>query len=181
MSPHDHPLEASPIDRPDWPRHGAREYPILACLTLDEPGRHALRHALYLSATHGHAPLHAAHVVSDDDPSGRRAVIERHRLALERAAVDLTAFVQEHAGDRSGSVRLHVRLGRPLETVLQLALDYDIELVVVGGHAHTALERLRFGSLSRGLLEAARCPVLVAVPRDFRGMAPTLIPDRPRE
>jgi len=74
-----------------------------------------------------------------------------------------------------------VRLGRPLETVLQLALDYDIELVVVGGHAYTALERLRFGSLSRGLLEAARCPVLVAVPRDFRGMTPTLIPDRPRE
>jgi hypothetical protein len=35
--------------------------------------------------------------------------------------------------------------------------------------------------VSQGLVEAARCPVLVAVPRDFSGMSPTLIPDPPRE
>lgn len=180
MNPLSNPLDAPPIERPDWPRHADNEYPILACVTLDQNGRHALQHALYLSVTHGHAPLHVANVVPDPSASGRGAVIERQNNALDLALADLQAFVKECAGARAEALRLHVRIGKPVETILQLAIDYDIELVVVGAHARTKLERFRFGSVSQGLVEAARCPVLVAVPRDFAGMEPTLIPDPPR-
>jgi nucleotide-binding universal stress UspA family protein len=181
MSPLQNPLDAAPIDRPDWPRHADDEYPILACVTLDQNGRHALQHALYLSVTHGRAPLHVANVVAEASSSGRGAVIERHNNALDLAMADLRAFVQECAGGRADSLRLHVRMGRPVETILQLAIDYDVELVVVGAHARSKVERFRFGSVSQGLVESARCPVLVAVPRDFSAMTPTLIPDPPRQ
>jgi nucleotide-binding universal stress UspA family protein len=180
MNPSQNPLDAAPIERPDWPRHADNEYPILACVTLDQNGRHALQHALYLSVTHGHAPLHVANVVADADASGSGSVIERHNNALDLAMADLRAFVKECVGARAEEARLHVRMGKPVETILQLAIDYDIELVVVGAHARTRLERFRFGSVSQGLIETARCPVLVAVPRDFSGMSPTLIPDPPR-
>jgi nucleotide-binding universal stress UspA family protein len=180
MSPSENPLDVLPIERPDWPRHADDEYPILACVTLDVNGQHALQHALYLSVTHGRAPLHVAHVVVDTSASGRGAVIERHNNALDLAMAELQAFVKECAGPRAHAAKLHVRIGKPVETILQLAIDYDIELVVVGAHARSRIERFRFGSVSQGLIETARVPVLVAVPRDFSGMSPTLIPDPPR-
>jgi hypothetical protein len=42
------------------------------------------------------------------------------------------------------------------------------------------VRRLAFGSVSQKIVEAARCPVLIAAPRDFSGMAQTLKPDPPR-
>ena len=71
-------------------------------------------------------------------------------------------------------------MGDVVDTVFQLALDYDVEVIVVGTHGRTGVRKLAFGSVAQKLVEAARCPVLNATPRDYAGMSQTLIPDRPR-
>lgn len=172
------PLEMPAIERPDWPRHAANEYPILACVQFDATGESALAHALRLVQAQGAGPLHVAHVIADTSTSGRGAVITRHEHELEAAGQTLQAFVAERVGDVP--VRLHVRIGEPVETILQLALEYDVELVVVGTHGRTGVRRLALGSISSRLVESARMPVLLACARDFSGMEKTLIPDPPR-
>lgn len=171
------PLDIPTLEHPDWPRHRLAQYPILVCAQFDETGAHALHRGLQLSRSHGNAPLHVLHVVVEPGPSGRAAVLDRNAEALERAQVHLRAFVEERAGSDIDHARLHVRMGLAVETILQTAFDYDVELIVVGTHARGTLSRMLFGSVAQGLVSAARCPVMVAMPRDFRGMQHTLPPD----
>ncbi|MFO0646169.1 MAG: universal stress protein [Polyangiales bacterium] len=174
------PLEMPPIERPDWPRHAPGEYPILVCVQFDETGHNALEQAIRLASTHGKAPLHIAHIVDDTSTSGRGAVIERHSNEFISAQHQLEDFVAERLGAHTLETRLHVRMGRVVETVFQLALDYDVEVIVVGTHGRAGVRKLAFGSVAQKLVEAARCPVLIASPRDYSGMSQTLIPDPPR-
>ncbi len=174
------PLHVPTLEHPDWPRHKLAEYPILVCVQFDETGAHALHRALQLARTHGNAPLHVLHVVVDSGASGRTAVIDRNAEAIDQAQVNLRAFVEERSGSDGDRARLHVRMGPAVETILQTAYDYDIELIVVGTHARGGIARLLFGSVAQGLVAAARCPVMVAMPRDFRGLQHTLPPDPSR-
>jgi nucleotide-binding universal stress UspA family protein len=171
------PLDVPTLEHPDWPRHKLSEYPILVCIQFDETGAHALHRGLQLSRSHGNAPLHVLHVLVDSGSSGRTSVIDRNAAALDQAQVNLRAFVEERAGSDVEQARLHVRMGPAVDTILQTAFDYDAELIVVGTHARGTLSRMLFGSVAQGLVAAARCPVMVAMPRDFRGMQHTLPPD----
>ncbi len=180
MSDTINPLEVPPIERPDWPRHAPGEYPILVCVQFDDTGHNALDMALRLAETHGNAPLHVAHIVGDTSTSGRGAVLDRHSQEFEQALRALDEFVMARLRDRKVTVKQHVRMGDVVETVFQLAYDYDAEVIVVGTHGRTGVRKLAFGSVAQRLVEAARCPVLIATPRDFTGMSQTLIPDPPR-
>jgi nucleotide-binding universal stress UspA family protein len=174
------PLDLPHVDRPDWPRHAPGAYPILVCVEFDETGHNALTLAMRFAEAHQHSPVHVAHVVSDTSTSGRAAVTYRHSRELDAAARQLQEFVAARVGERPIEVQLHVRIGDVAPTVFQLALDYDVELIVVGTHGHAGVRRAPFGSVAQKIVEAARCPVLIAAPRDFSGMEPTLKPDPPR-
>lgn len=180
MSNDMNPLELPIVNQPDWPRHALGAYPILVCVQFDETGHNALTLAMRIAEAHHHAPLQIAHVVPDTSTSGRAAITERHVIELEQATQQLQEFVAARVGERPFDVQLHVRMGDVVDTVFQLALDYDAELIVVGTHGRTGVRRMAFGSVAQKLVEAARCPVLIAAPRDFSGMDPTLKPDPAR-
>jgi len=174
------PLELPRLDLPDWPRHAAGTYPILVCVEFDATGSNALKHALRLATTHGRAPVEVAHIVADKSTSGSSGVIARHTRELEEANERLADFTAGHVGESGIDVRLHVRMGDVVQNIFQLALDYDVELIVVGTHGRTGARKLAFGSIAQRLVEAAHCPVLIAAPRDFTGITPTVVPDPPR-
>lgn len=174
------PLEVPPIERPDWPRHAKGEYPILVAVQFDETGHVALDQAILLAATHGHAPLHVAHVVADTDVSGRGSALDRKEYALDDAQDKLRDWVNARLGENALPVQCHVRMGDVVETLFQLALDYDAEVIVVGTHGRKGIKRFAFGSIAQKLVAEARCPVLIASPRDYAGMSVTLIPDPPK-
>jgi hypothetical protein len=79
------------------------------------------------------------------------------RAKLGRLAAELPASVKR--------IALHVRLGKADVEIAQLASDLDADMVVVGSHSHTALERLLLGSVSASLVQNAPCPVLVCRPK----------------
>ncbi len=174
------PLDMPPIERPDWPRHAPGAYPILVCVQFDTTGHNALEQAILLASTHGKAPLHVAHIIDDTDESGSSSVIDRHTEELASAQRQLEDFVTQRLGSHTLDTKLHVRIGRVVETVFQLAFDYDVEMIVVGTHGRSGVRKLAFGSVAQKLVEAARCPVLIATPRDYSGMSQTMIPDPPR-
>ena len=174
------PLDLPHVTHTDWPRHATGVYPILVCVQFDETGHNALAMAMRFAELHGHALLQIIHVVPDANFSGSSAVIARHGSELDEATVKLKEFVAARIGERVLSTKLHVRIGDVVENVLQMALDYDVELIVVGTHGRSGVRRMALGSVAQKLVEAARCPMLIAAPRDFSGMDLSPRPDPPR-
>jgi nucleotide-binding universal stress UspA family protein len=67
-------------------------------------------------------------------------------------------------------VRSHVRLGPPVETLLEACVDYKADLLIVGAHGQHGSARLLLGSVAEQLLREAPCPTLVARPRNYHGL-----------
>jgi nucleotide-binding universal stress UspA family protein len=51
--------------------------------------------------------------------------------------------------------------GRPVEEILDVADEHDVDLIVVGTREPGLLERLLAGSVSQGVARRARCDVLI--------------------
>ncbi|EJN58734.1 universal stress protein [Halogranum rubrum] len=73
------------------------------------------------------------------------------------AAVDHVQTLAEEAGCR---VRTSVRQGMPHTTIVDYAASHDVDLVVMGTHGRTGLQRFLLGSVAERVLRAASAPVL---------------------
>jgi len=51
--------------------------------------------------------------------------------------------------------------GKTVDTILTEAADLDIDVIVVGSHGRGAMYQLLVGSISEGVLQRSRLPVLV--------------------
>lgn len=92
-------------------------------------------------------------VVSVDVPSHSeerrkeaRAAIERVREALREEKIDVDGVQEE---------------GRPDEVIADIAVRQGVDLIVIGSHGRTGLQRLLMGSVSERVIGRAECAVLV--------------------
>src|SRR5512145_2561563 len=123
---------------------------ILCAVDFSRPAQAAFEHALALSRARN-AELTAVHAVPVSERFNWRA---RERIAKTealRAAADAAGVrlrVTEQHGDPAGVVLLHANAGR-------------FDLIVLGTHARTVVERLRAGSIAEQVTKRASCPVLI--------------------
>lgn len=52
-------------------------------------------------------------------------------------------------------------VAKPQEAIVGTAKERDIELIVIGSHGRTGLERLLMGSVAEGVIDSTECAVLV--------------------
>lgn len=153
-------------------------YRIVVGMDLEEPGDNALRTALDLARRTNGAEVHIVHVLAarvDND-------VAALSLALEDAFAKIEGRARAVAGQMDAhSLRVHVRHGGVVETITQIAVDYDADIVVVGTHGRTRAARMVLGSIAASLVQAAPLPVIVAHPKDFSGLerSPSLDPATP--
>jgi nucleotide-binding universal stress UspA family protein len=142
-------------------------YRIIVGHDLEASGSDALDHAAALARRIENSEIHVVHVVAD--PSSARGGIAENDRRLDEALVQLRSRVTDVlALDRGVSVHAHVRFGAPVETIVQVAVDYDADVIVVGTHGRTGLDRLASGSVSAELARTAPLPVLVAHAKGLR-------------
>ncbi|HEX4475373.1 MAG TPA: universal stress protein, partial [Polyangiaceae bacterium] len=55
----------------------------------------------------------------------------------------------------------HLRMTDATRAIVQLAVDIEADLVVVGTHSRSGLARFLLGSVAEGVVRLAPCPVLV--------------------
>jgi nucleotide-binding universal stress UspA family protein len=146
---------------------------ILAGVAFDETGENALRTAVEMAHQRPHSALHIAHVLPESALASRTASIADHRELLATHPTRLIEFAARFLTPPLLEVVVHVRVGDPAEALLQLALDYDAKLLVVGTHGRRGLERLALGSVAQALLQAGRCPIVIAIPHQYEGMEKT--------
>jgi SulP family sulfate permease len=123
-------------------------------LVLATDGSHYADAATAMAATFAKilsAPVTAVSATLPSHSAQRQA--EAH-TAVERAA----SFLAQHAVTAEAEV-LH---GRPDEMVVQAGANRGADLIVVGSHGRTGLQRAMLGSVSERIIDAATTPVLVA-------------------
>jgi nucleotide-binding universal stress UspA family protein len=119
----------------------------------------AVEHAIDLAKTYG-AQLHALYVVNVASLSAEvnsPEVIEN----FEQRGGEVTYEVAEQATDAGvEDVREEVVHGVPHEVILEYAEDEGMDLIVMGTHGHTGLDRYLLGSVTEKVVRTSDVPVL---------------------
>lgn len=83
------------------------------------------------------------------------------RLRAYRRAREKLIAVAESESDRLVPINRVVRHGVPEHEILRLAKSMDADLIVLGRPLRNPLSQLVFGSVTRTVVDAAPCPMLV--------------------
>jgi len=81
--------------------------------------------------------------------------------ALDRAVRDTAEITTKALVGRWSDVRVRVVSGPPAAAIIRAAKRARADVIVMGWRGHGAVRRLLAGSVSRGVVRAAPCPVLV--------------------
>lgn len=153
---------------------------------FQDSGDDAIVEALAWLARDSAHVLHALHVLDPGDVKDNpiKPALVAKEEALERVPAALAGWITQLATERGlpldkARIHPHVRIGEAADTMLQAAIDYDADLLVVGTNARRGLDRMLLGSVSEKLVRTACCPVLVARPKNYAGAQKTKLPDPP--
>lgn len=140
---------------------------ILVAIDFSDTSLRALKVARDIAKGKPGAELHLAHIIAP----------VRGPLGLAQPESDETAMVALGASERieklceeaeegiDARVLGHVRVGEPAREIVQLASDIAADLVVVGTHGRTGVERVLLGSVAEEVVRRAPSPVLTVKPK----------------
>ena len=91
------------------------------------------------------------------------AALQREKLAdQEMQAAEKNAKTVKEAAQQAGvDAQAFVMTGKPADAIMEIAKDKAADLVVVGSHGRTGLDRLLMGSVAQRVIVLAACAVLV--------------------
>ncbi len=117
------------------------------------------------------ARLHLCHVV------GRGAIKAEttETSAIDAALERLHEWVVTKTGGADNpiclQIHLEVAIGDPADEIVQVAVDNEADLLLLGTHARKGVARLVLGSVAEKALHESPCAVLIARAPDFEGRA----------
>ncbi|WP_135854211.1 universal stress protein [Halorussus salinus] len=123
------------------------------------PADRAFEQALDLAATYD-AALHLLYVVDVSSLAGEfdAVTVVEH---LERSGRETVRGLRKRAEEAGvEEVTTKVVEGTPYRTILDYADDEEIDLVVMGTHGRTGLDRYLLGSVTERVVRTADVPVL---------------------
>ena len=121
--------------------------------------KRAIEHAVDVARTYD-ARLHALYVVDTSAYSTLDAGAEMLLDALEDEGEAAVKRVEEMAGDAGVSVSTEVTSGTAHKAILDYAEDHGVDLIVMGTHGRTGLDRYLLGSVTERVVRSADVPVL---------------------
>jgi nucleotide-binding universal stress UspA family protein len=146
--------------------------PVVVAYDFSRSAGAALHRAVALAAR---APSHVLHVVCVIDPKEAIPSIPPYNgidhMYAARVQEALTAEIQ-HELDKIDVVEpvhffVHARIGHPVPEILELAREIGADLIIVGSHGMTGIERMLVGSTSERVVREAHCTVEVARPKTY--------------
>lgn len=132
-----------------------------------------------MAAGRGHAEVHVLNVakevtthqkLKETEVAGVTTLTTHTETVLdklENMAQDAIDAMLERDPQRSfNRIVTHFRVGKPAPMLIQLAVDLDADVIVVGTHNRTGIKRLVMGSVAETVVHQARCPVVVVRKKD---------------
>jgi len=128
---------------------------ILFCTDFSRNAERALNYAISVT-TEYNAELTLLHVL-EEAPSPVKA-----KEAIATAAEQLDKLIASEEC-KTLKIKTVVRIGKPYQEIIQLAVEAQIDTVIMGVSGRGALDRAVFGSTTYRVMQLGPCPVL-AVP-----------------
>jgi nucleotide-binding universal stress UspA family protein len=142
---------------------------ILCATDFSDSAAPAERLAVTLAGPLG-AEVVLLHVASDAPlwrESARLAQVRAVFEAQRKWAVDTLTERAQASSAHGVSARWLLRVGGAWQEIVGAAIDEHADLIVMGTHGRTGLERLLLGSVAEHVVRRAPCPV-ITVPPDGR-------------
>jgi nucleotide-binding universal stress UspA family protein len=140
---------------------------ILVPIDFSEPSREARAHAEALAAETG-ARLIFLHVVEPSQVVEQSLFFGQTGFTIPSTEEDLSRRInlleRLHAyriPDSEFPVEYRLREGETTEEILRVADETGCDLIVLGTHGRTGMDRLWRGSVAESVLRRAHCPVLI--------------------
>ena len=118
-------------------------------------------HALFLAKVSG-AEIIALSVSENHFINGisvSEEIEQINQILTDRCKKDLEEF--EDMNDEGVKISSVIKEGSPAKTILEVAEEEDIDLIVIGSSGKSGFDRFILGSVSDKVVNAAKCPVLV--------------------
>jgi len=138
---------------------------ILVGTDFSEPARHALNLAIAISQIFG-SELFIVHAVSPFIyGDGQNAMpVEMITAQLEAAKEEMTNLIASDPRLTGLKVNTTVANAEAVALIEQVAKEQKVDLIVVGSHGASGVERLILGSAAEAVLRRASSPVLIVGP-----------------
>jgi nucleotide-binding universal stress UspA family protein len=154
------------MDPAPSPRH------VIVAYDFSPESEHALALALDTAHRDERVVLHLVAAISPDHglPIAPLAKVDYdyadqiHQRLVERVE---TACTRRGFG-REVQFFVHARIGAPVHEILGVAGEVGAELILIGSHGRTGVDRMVLGSVSERVVREARCPVMVCRPPAYR-------------
>jgi len=151
----------------DTEKEGRRFTRILFPTDFSATSEHALSYALSLAKEYG-AKLMLLHVIDDTTEAAGFYIPHMSYEKLDtdmKAAAEkmLKGFCIKHLKGLEG-YSFNVVIGTPYKEIVAAAEEQQADLVVMGSHGRTGIDRLVFGSTTERVLRKSPCPVLTVHP-----------------
>jgi nucleotide-binding universal stress UspA family protein len=124
---------------------------ILFCTDFSESSQRALDYAISLT-TEYKSELTLLHVLEDIPVSAKKE---------EAIATEQLDQLIPLEGRQTGRIKTLVRIGKPYQQIIQLALEAQSDIVVMAVRGRSTLDLAVFGSTTQRVLQLGPCPVLV--------------------
>ncbi len=151
-----------------------RPFVIVVGVDFEPDGELAFDQAVRIAANIGNAEIHVLNVDKSMSTMAPSEEVDGRDPKHESALDKLETFAQQHMETVLGQMQgrtfqrvvTHVRRGRPAHAIVQLAVDLDADLIVLGTHNRKGIQRLVLGSVAETVVHQARCPVQVVRVKD---------------
>ena len=144
------------------------KHPIQVVVAYDfsPSAEEALMRAIDVAAR---APQHVLHVVCAVDAAsyGRHVTAEAAENIQRQARDHVTAGFAGRLTAAEVQFFIHARIGHAADEILAVAREVGADLVFIGSHGKTGVERFLLGSVSERVVREAKCPVMVARHKEY--------------
>ena len=144
---------------------------ILVPYDYSEQSQRALRHAVELAGTSPGCQVVVFNTLQQIPPSigmqmaldtqGRNEDVEEFR---EDAISNLKREASHAIGETSKDIDVKYNViigGYPSDRILEVEKQEGADLIVMGSVGRTGIKKFKFGSVSRKVVEASQCPVMI--------------------
>ena len=134
---------------------------ILVPTDGSEFAKKAQKHALFLAGVTG-AEIIAVSVTENNFVSGLPyddEVYQLNQILNERSEENLEEFDKLNEDDLK--ITHVIREGSPAKCILEVAVEEDIDLIVMGSSGKSGFDRFIMGSVADKVVNSAKCAVLI--------------------
>jgi nucleotide-binding universal stress UspA family protein len=77
----------------------------------------------------------------------------------------LVTTIRQHLSPQSSAVEF-IEVGRPWEEIVKAAKEWSADLIVIGTHGRSGMQRAVIGSVAEAVMRHAPCPLVAVRPKE---------------